>query len=508
MRASFTGVLLFLAAIAATFVLLCDGSRSERVSRGDDPGEGRPAAAPLEGSSRPAASAEAHVRAPASFGVRLELVDECGLGVVAVLGSEAGVVHEIRLSGDTSKDLPGPGRYLLEVREDRYHRSQRIALSLSEEEPWSEVELVVQHRRAIPVLVLASDGRPLSEAYRSRNALLPNRPRVLVSGELPGAVGSRLARDFHTRPAPAVIVSCAAATPGMIGKLDLVDSQPVFLALVLGDVLLDVLRVNGDEESLHLRANELGLEGMLGSISFRALGDEGALSGVSGYGLRALGSRNTLIRVRMDAEGRGSCRDLAPGSYQFCLQVDGYAFFSELVELAAGQHVDLGDITLEPGVLIQGVVVDETGAPVPAEVRFFSADDPRLEVGVHSVLASPGDTPGWFAVGELPPGPLRCQVQGDEWALNPVTIMASGPVMEDLFIQAQRGQAVTLSAAADSADVWSIRSDQGEFVWQGRVAAQMTLRLLSGHYRVAREGAEPGEVLDLVVREAPVTLEL
>jgi hypothetical protein len=389
-----------------------------------------------------------------------------------------------------------------------------VEVEITASEPLQSVVLEARHRPPIPVFVLTPDGRALYEQLKSSSAHVPSRPRALVTTAPPGSPGNRLAEAAVSFLSPSSrIVGVQRPAPGSIGVLELLDAPPVYVSLLLGNVLLDVVEVNGQEERIVLRAASERVSEMLCEVRFRLVSATGPLASTRGYGLRLRGGRGTLIQTVTDAEGRGACRGVPPDAYELCVQVDGYAFRVEELELAPGERLDLGDLLLEPGVLIQGQVVDERGAGVDARVSFRRPANPEEELGSRSELASPTEHPGWFAVGDLPQGPLLCRVEGAEWAVNPRWITATGPVLEGLVVEALRGFEVTLVSLEPGVSErtrWTVAGERGDLVWSQTVAApEVTVRLLPGRYVVERRGTDGGSTSrSLDVERAPQRLEL
>ena len=111
---------------------------------------------------------------------------------------------------------------------------------------------------------------------------------------------------------------------------------------------------------------------------------------------------------------------VSPGTWTFTVGgVRGCCKLARTVTVVAGRSVDLGDLPLEEGAVLEGVVVGASGAPIAGAT---------VSVGEELGVAAPD---GSFRVEGIPPGPMRVRAGAEGYAFTdiPVDLVASkGPL--------------------------------------------------------------------------------
>lgn len=134
------------------------------------------------------------------------------------------------------------------------------------------------------------------------------------------------------------------------------------------------IRIRGralDLEGAALAGVEVEATGLARESGPRRLQDEEALE--------------TLARTRSAADGRFELVLPEPGAVRIGLEHDGFAPFGQRLLVFADQELDLGSLTLEPGLQLAGRVTDDAGRPL-AEVEFWH---PVRDLGLSH---GPGET--------------------------------------------------------------------------------------------------------------------
>ncbi|HVS08375.1 MAG TPA: hypothetical protein VMS76_00780, partial [Planctomycetota bacterium] len=131
-----------------------------------------------------------------------------------------------------------------------------------------------------------------------------------------------------------------------------------------------------------------------------------------------LARRGQRSEARSDADGVFAFDELEPGALRFAVRAAGFAPLDlEGRSLPPGGSLELGEIALEPGVAVSGVVTDLRGAPVEGAEIYLP-----LEGGTE-VLFSPRPAgtlaavtlvDGTFRADVLPPGPWRFQIHAED----------------------------------------------------------------------------------------------
>ncbi|HVS10285.1 MAG TPA: hypothetical protein VMS76_10465 [Planctomycetota bacterium] len=174
----------------------------------------------------------------------------------------------------------------------------------------------------------------------------------------------------------------------VLGILTLREPPPLFVSLVLGNVVIDTLPLEpGDDELVFVIAPERILD-CLASVRWRLVDAR------SGEILRdsvcSMAHGRVMIPILKPEDGWFLHERLAPRTIQIRSRPKGYAALEREVKLEPGLN-DLGSIPLEPEVWIRGRVLDYDGAPVTVLLEVRRADHADRHVpGSPLVLASGG----------------------------------------------------------------------------------------------------------------------
>jgi hypothetical protein len=124
-------------------------------------------------------------------------------------------------------------------------------------------------------------------------------------------------------------------------------------------------------------------------------------------GRREIAPRSNLHEARTDDRGRFAIGDLATGPYLVNVSIKGStAFVERELHLQEGATLDAGDLVIDLGLSIQGVVVDESDQAIPsASVTAY-----LLPEEVHRLTYALSDTPGRFTIRGLTEGSYKLEV--------------------------------------------------------------------------------------------------
>ncbi len=171
-------------------------------------------------------------------------------------------------------------------------------------------------------------------------------------------------------------------------------------------------------------------------------------------GFPAVATSRWLDERRTFREEDGSFRleDLAPGTYRLVLEHPrALPRTLEKVEVAPGEAVDLGTVTLDPGIKLSGTVVDAaTGEPVAGAVVEPAASDPFAAMAKRMDAADgePGtgartDAKGRFTLGGLRPGRVVLEVRAEGYATaRAETVLEEDAAPEPLRVELSGGGVV------------------------------------------------------------------
>jgi hypothetical protein len=288
---------------------------------------------------------------------------------------------------------------------------------------------------------------------------------------------------------------------------------PVFVSVILGDVVLDTKQVPAGVDDVTLVVSPEAFKATLGSLRaqfiFADTGDP-----VIGIPI-CLQSNNrgesTSVAVKTDASGLAVWEHEMPGLYDLQAFVEGYDSLFQPALVEPGGNLNLGVVKLYRSVSIQGVVVDENGQP--------------RATGFVGYNLTRGQSPATFPLHMMLPGSnaeghLRMNVEPARWFLIPsgeqsskwarvgtIVDTSAGPV-ENIRIVLHPGVQVSLRPESDSEHPTrvTIEDASGLCLWSEffRSSDAVTLFLARGTYtmnivagdqpRVSRSftvGAEP-----------------
>ena len=266
------------------------------------------------------------------------------------------------------------------------------------------------------------------------------------------------------------------------------------------------------ETRVHLKGRVLDWDGEpVSSVEIHAVVHEGVprspFSGRGPGGAEPVRDERPIAEARVESNGQGEFElELArPGPVRLTMERDGLAPIGKRLLVFAGQDLDLGEITLEPGVFLAGVVLDEHGSPIAGAELYQERQDEGLTFGPSTTLdlVAHSDERGRFALARQSVGPWRLQARSGSRvpAGAAGTTARSGERVEELELAlaagaAIRGRIVGLDAASASKAIVLARPVGGE----GDVSLEPRQRSARPDERGAFEldGLAPADALELV----------
>lgn len=192
------------------------------------------------------------------------------------------------------------------------------------------------------------------------------------------------------------------------------------------------------------------------------------------------------MRFMSDARGAFSTPIMETGSQQLFFNAPGMAQTAREVKVQEGVDLDLGEVRMEPGRRIRGVVVDaETGAvQAGAEVRIVDSTKDPAEGLVRPALFARTQDDGSFEFPHVEAEPLQLEVSHQHYRMAKVALGTSDA---SVTVRLATGARVTVSAVDAAgrpmdADV--------RFVPESETGSWENLTVVKGSG--ARGGLEPG----------------
>lgn len=192
------------------------------------------------------------------------------------------------------------------------------------------------------------------------------------------------------------------------------------------------------------------------------------------------------MRFMSDARGAFSTPILETGTQQLLFNAPGMAQTSREVEVREGVDLELGEVRMEPGRRVRGVVVDaETGAlQAGAEVRIVDAVRTPEEGYVRPTLFMKTQDDGTFEFAHVESEPLQLEVSHLDYRVARVALGTSDASMTVRLVTGARVAVSAVDAAGRPVDA-DVR-----FVPELETASWESLTLVQGSG--IRKGLEPG----------------
>jgi RNA polymerase sigma factor (sigma-70 family) len=363
-------------------------------------------------------------------------------------------VVDARLSDEESYEvaIPERGRISYTTHFDTC-REQKGEIFL---EPWEverPLDLVLEPRRLLAIIVTSPDGSPFEEALAPERLscdLSAIATEEVPSTSLPLTEENTLQR-FGAGSFTGRRDAWRDRTDGYIGDLALDREGPLFVSVILRQVVLATLRVPAGAAEARFVVSTEEVRAALVSFRLRVVDAETQSAIRSAF----VGIENSNVRGSShpaEEDGVYMEKDLSPGWWLLFVAAKGYERSRRWVRFAPGEMRDLGNWALRRAVPISGCFFDPSNRPVGVGFRTREIVPESLEDPWESI--SPFSVPeGKFEV--FPPvGPGRYVIQpySQEWTRNPIEVDTRNGPVENLRIDLRPGTPVSLRAELESSE--------------------------------------------------------
>lgn len=266
-----------------------------------------------------------------------------------------------------------PRAFELRIRAEGYLESiERLLLPPS---PLEQEHLVILEPSArIAVRFVTPDGRRLSEAIQERwptHGLSNAMPYLYAtSGDGPPQLPLSTFDFFSSAEARWRSAQGFYSSPDDVdGWLSLNVRPPLMLYVMLRNQLLSSLALESNVDQLSCIVDLAQIEALLGSVSLRLIGPDGQPRSDLLVNL-LMGSRSPILRCT-DGSGIYGLDGLPPGSFGILASTRDGLTMQRSVLLQPGEHLDLGDVRMEPAYQHRGKVIDNGGMAVAGAKAFL-----------------------------------------------------------------------------------------------------------------------------------------
>jgi hypothetical protein len=281
-----------------------------------------------------------------------------------------------------------PGTWSIVSRNVGY-KELKQPVQLTAAQPRQRLDLVFEPCTILKVKIITPEGQLLQEAIRAEkldwNVIVGVVATLTApSGDLPmtpyashddwGIGILRGGRGFG-----------GEVPKGYTGVLELREGPPVFLSAVMRHVIIATKHVPAGAEEAEIVVPVSAVKSKLATLKTRIVdADTGAP--ITKARIEATDRQSGGAPYPVDENGNVVKEGLRPGLLHFSVNAEGYEYLTQYIRLEPGQINDLGTFRLNKGVTIEGMVVDEHGAPVKASVSYRNLDriefPQPLEVGM------------------------------------------------------------------------------------------------------------------------------
>ncbi len=292
------------------------------------------------------------------------------------------------------------------------HRALDEEFEVPTEQAPLRKDFVLEPLPRIDVRLVAPDGRPFGEVLEESGVhwfdLVPVATRedpgerfYEVEGSRNSAVG---VGQFCENGAGGVRLP-----EGFLGSIFLEVDPPVFASLALQHLVLETERVESCPAAVAFTVDPAVLASSAASLRLQVVS---AATGAPIAGALVHLDDLELQRLASDAAGQVALDPLRPGRVELCVMAEGFATHRAGIELQPGSANDLGEVALEPEVLVSGTVSGPDGEPLEADftVGRLLADG---TLDLDPLWTRSSDATGVFELSGLPAGRhvLQAEVQ-------------------------------------------------------------------------------------------------
>jgi len=269
------------------------------------------------------------------------------------------------------------GTYWVTASADGY-RSVDETVELRSDRPSLQVDFTLRKRVELRVRVTTPGGESLRDALESARA--PRGARLLVPVATREPPGKRLNEGTGGLDDGFGVGRFKPREPRLegdgtdcIGTLLLDRELPVFVSLVHCQWVLRTKRVVGSEDEVTFVVSPDELLAELATIRAQVVD---AATGSPIREARVTLESGTCFDpgVATDPQGIATIERREPGRFELCVSASGYAHFRQSIDALPGELTDLGTVSLEQEVTVEGHVLDLDGRPLAASFSLGIVD--------------------------------------------------------------------------------------------------------------------------------------
>ena len=301
------------------------------------------------------------------------------------------------------------GEWIARASAEHYEAQERSLLLADDSIEQLDFELEPSRGGPIAVRFETREGLDLLEAItgplnimwsRSLHAIATAEPPRESLSMTSGFAHDRFGVGHWTTPESARLLE------GFHGLLVVEAAPPVYVSAVFRDIVLQTRRIEQREERLVFQIEPEQLRAQLSGLRLRVVE---AASGAPLAGVRVAldTSQSGVPGQPTDDNGELTLSGRLPGRMRLGVSApEGLCAYRALVDLPAGEVLDLGNIALEPAVPLALRFVDSAGRPVRVVVQLALFDPDELEslVDIWSWRQWLTDEKGELLGGDLGPG--------------------------------------------------------------------------------------------------------
>lgn len=215
----------------------------------------------------------------------------------------------------------------------------------------------------------------------------------------------------------------------------------------------------------------------------------------------------------VDEQGRITIEGLTPGLMWLHLAAKGYESVSRLVRIDAGGTHDLGDLSLDPALPLQGTVLGPDGEPVASNVFWTQLDWHTPGTEFVRNLSTRATADGRFSIRTVGRGPIALAARGGDGEIAMLLVDHPQPEPIVLRLEAPGVCVVRHPGGAERAFVLTVYGTDGRPVTGFQLSTrirQTSLKLPLGSYTydVHDTVGRPVQSGQLVIGSEPTTLEI
>jgi len=420
---------------------------------------------------------------------------------------ESGEARSVEAGADSTYALSGlkPGRCRVSADFIGY-RPYRQELQLDAAQPAVRLDIVLQPAVVLLVKAFTPSGEPLGDALAAvMGPEFAHDPALsaIATREPPPARLPEISYRSYDRYGIGrfsggieLMVFDAALPKNVLGKLELDESLPAYVSLMLRHVVLQTQTVEPGATEVVFVVPLENVTALLGTVRVKVV-DAETRQPVANARAELSDSQSGGGNRPPNPEGFFVWENQRPGLLELQIHAPGHETWSGEVSVQPGAVTDLGTLELTPATTLSGLVLDGDGTPVSVSLRALVDENRGLGMGARTYSQSGAD--GRFKLENLGRRRHLLVVSDEDWTALPVPVDLRAGDVSDVVVRVSGGTLVHLHAAwpaAASYGVELITQDGrpirdwdawlGDRAWAGKLAPADYVALVSDEGRELR----------------------